>query len=1493
MLSIVALVATMIPAFPALAQEEPPSPGLKINEVDYDQAGTDVAEFVELYNSGSDPVDLSAYQLVFVNGGVNPPASYDTMGLSGTLPAGEYFVVCADAATTPECDLDDSPDSNFIQNGAPDAVAILEISTETIVDTLSYEGDTGGYTEGTGAGTDDPDLPHVGLSRNPDGTDSDVNNDDFTLTCITPGAANTTEVADCTDPNPPPPPPVSGDLKINEIDYDQAGTDASEFVEIYNGGDEPIDTSGYEVVFVNGSGGAVYDTIALSGTLAAGDFLVICANTTTTPECDIDDDPDTNFIQNGAPDAVAIREADGGTVIDALSYEGAVTGFTEGPGAGTDVDTVAFSGLSRNPDGTDTDDNSVDFAPACITPGTANTTATADCTDPNPPPPACLELTVPEIQGAQHTSPHLGVVVCAIGVVTAVDSGTGYYLQDPAGDGDIATSDAIFVFDGGATAVAVGDQVTVEGTISEFFPGGAATGNLSTTQISASSTTVDSSGNALPAPVLIGAGGRTPPTDVIEDDVFGSFDADDDGLDFMESLEAMRVTVASPTAVSGTSQFGELYTLPDGVAATGLSDRGTLNISPDDYNPERIQIDPDTGVFDIDAPSVDTGAVLSDVTGVVGYSFGFFEVIPTEVFSVEQDSDLEPERTDLRPTGNRLTVASYNVLNLDPNDADGDTDVADGRFTAIARDIVRNLRSPDIVALQEVQDASGSTDDGVTSAAPTLQLLVDEIAALGGPDYEFIDNPYIGNNTSGGEPGANIRVAFLYNPQRVDTVDVTDNVVDPTDQQTNPANPFWDTRPPLVQTFEFKNRDFVVVNNHFASKSGSAPLYGTAQNSTERQEDPAVNGSLDQRRAQAEAVNAYLAPLFDEEANVIVAGDFNEFEFISPLLMLSEDMVNLTLRERPDERYSYNFEGNSQSLDHILVSDHLSRSTSFDAVHINSEFAATETRSSDHDPLIASVKVSRLPRKEKPAYTVTVLHNNDGESDLLPDDAGAGSISRFGELLEDQRRDLEKGRRQGVVTLTAGDNFLASPEFSASLDKGAPFYDSIALDKLDYDVFTIGNHEFDFGPEVLADFIGGITHCEQTPFLSANLIFDAEPALAELVNEGCIEPSTVIRRDGRNIGIIGLTTPELREVSSPGDVEILTNLAEIANAEAQAMSDAGIEIVLLASHLQDLNNEVALASSLTNIDAIIGGGGGERLTQARTAVTADGNTIPIVTVPGDYFDLGQLELAFDSDGTLLEFDWDLIPVTGDLDQDRFLLENVETPVADYVAGLAETVIANSPVGLNGVRADVRTRETNVGNLLTDSFVAVAQARAAEFGVTLEGPLVALQNGGGIRNDSIIGPGDITLLDTFDIAPFSNFVSVITDVAPADLIAAVEHGLSGLPGAQGFFGQWSGLVVRYNPAATAGSRIVDLTVNGVPYVVGGVVQADLEPVDLATIDFLAAGGDGYNMLEAYDFTTLGTSYQQSLAGFLETADLSSPEYAPRADVAARTRVIPVS
>lgn len=587
---------------------------------------------------------------------------------------------------------------------------------------------------------------------------------------------------------------------------------------------------------------------------------------------------------------------------------------------------------------------------------------------------------IPEIQGASQVSPFVlgdqsvveffdtlpantftisGDTVVTVGIVTAVDT-NGFYLQDPVGDGDTATSDALFVFTDDAPGVAIGDQLQVMGAVTEFFPGDTDTRNLPTTQISSSAAPVVlSTGNELPAATIIGEGGRIPPNSNIDDDAFAAFQPDVDGIDFFESLEGQLVTAQDLVAVVGTNQFGEIFTVADqGANATGLSDRGTLNIAPDDFNPEKIQIDADPGVSGFDLPEVDAGALLGDVTGVVSYGFGNFEILPTADFTANViPSDLTPETTAIAGDADTLTVASYNLLNLDPNDADGDTDVADGRFDTIAAQIVDNLNAPDIIGLQEIQDNDGSVNDGVTAADETLQALVDAIAAAGGPTYEFIDNTFIGNNVSGGQPGGNIRTAILYNPDRTDLVDGS---VQPIGDQA-PGSPFNGSRLPLVATFDFNGEEVVFVDNHFSSKGGSAPILGIEQDFAARQEEVEVNGSLDERQAQSAAVQEFVNEVLteDPETNVVVLGDLNEFEFVSPVADLETNtgLTNLINDIPEDERYSFIFQGNSQQIDHIFVSGELSEGAEVDVVHVNTEFAATDERASDHDPVVASLNL--------------------------------------------------------------------------------------------------------------------------------------------------------------------------------------------------------------------------------------------------------------------------------------------------------------------------------------------------------------------------------------------------------------------------------------------------------------------------------------------------------------------------------------------------------
>src|SRR5690606_14089138 len=208
---------------------------------------------------------------------------------------------------------------------------------------------------------------------------------------------------------------------------------------------------------------------------------------------------------------------------------------------------------------------------------------------------------------------------------------------------------------------------------------------------------------------------------------------------------------------------------------------------------------------------------------------------------------------------------------------------------------------------------------------------------------------------------------------------------------------------------------------------------------------------------------------------------------------------------------------------------------------------------------------------------------------------------------------------------------------------------------------------------------------------------------------------------------------------------------------------------------------------------------------------ADGVEVPVVTTAGDYKYIGRLVVTFDKRGRVTGVDESSGPVRvsgvapDGVAPDPFLQATVVEPVLEYTASLAENVVAQSEVALEGRRdPGVRTEETNLGNLLADALLATGQNNAAEFGVAP--PQVALQNGGGIRNNSLIPAGQLTELDTFAIAPFGNFVSVVPDVPRSQFKEILENAVSSAPAADGRFAQVAGFRFSYDASRTA--QVVD-------------------------------------------------------------------------------------
>ncbi|WP_431996000.1 endonuclease/exonuclease/phosphatase family protein [Streptomyces griseoflavus] len=559
-----------------------------------------------------------------------------------------------------------------------------------------------------------------------------------------------------------------------------------------------------------------------------------------------------------------------------------------------------------------------------------------------------------DIQGDTRISPYAGKQVTDVtGIVTGIrtyGSSRGFWIQDPAPDSDPATSEGVFVFTGSTPqGVAVGDAVSVSGTVTEFVPGGTSSGNQSLTEITRPAFTVVSSGNPVPAatPVTarsVPAAYAPAPNGSVNDLRLRPTRY---ALDLYESLEGMNVQVSDTRVVGATDPYTELW-----VTVKPWEHRnargGTVYGSYDAQNTGRLQIQSLGRAADF--PDANVGDTLAGTTaGPLDYNqFGGYTLVASTLGDLES-GELRRETTRAQHAS-ELAIATYNVENLDPSD---DT------FAAHAAAIVNNLRSPDIVSLEEIQDNNGATDDGTVAADRTLALLIDAIEAAGGPRYDWrsVDPA---DKADGGQPGGNIRQAFLFNPGRVSFTDRPGgDATTPTDVvkvrgkaaltlspgRVDPASEaFADSRKPLAGEFDFRGRTVIVIANHFASKGGDQGLTSQYQ--------PPARGSETQRHLQARAVHDFTAKVLkaQKNAHVVALGDINDFEFSRTTEILEgRGTLWSAIKSLPKpERYSYVYQGNSQVLDQILITPSIRR-FSYDSVHINAEF---HDQISDHDPQI-------------------------------------------------------------------------------------------------------------------------------------------------------------------------------------------------------------------------------------------------------------------------------------------------------------------------------------------------------------------------------------------------------------------------------------------------------------------------------------------------------------------------------------------------------------
>ncbi len=727
------------------------------------------------------------------------------------------------------------------------------------------------------------------------------------------------------------------------------------------------------------------------GTVNAGQTFQLSANAPIVTTC-----PTELITTAGTPAIVEISATDSDSTVNSgvITNGGAVgitlDGFIPAPGDGG----VAGATLQVS------DAIEAGIYQATITFGN-NDRQSASCT-------VAVLVAVPApvytIQGATTdlstlTSPLEGDLVTTEGVVTVVLA-NGFFIQDPIGDGDIATSDGLFVFTGSIPTVSPGDLVRVSGTVIEFRRNDRPN-DLTLTQISNPGRQVSVIGSVpRPTPVAIDA-----PDELINPD----------GIVYWERLEGMYVELDRPVVVGSTARvpasspgLTEFYVVagPDAVPGSGFRPRGNILVrdlpgDDVDYNPERLLVDDESrigggnnariveAVAEPFQVAVAVGDAFTRLIGVIDYQFSQYrlqpDVDPESLLASRQDKPgvgIDPVRP---PKDSEVSIASFNVENFfdavdDPDKADSPILTAEEveiKAAKLTLAIADELRCPDIIVLVEIEQAlviNGDADGHVPGTEVTA--LVPRLAARGCP-YRAVSREASDDRS--------IEVGFMYRTDRDITLKsyylTTEGDADTQEKEDenhvfDGQGDFPDSREPLVGEFEIKKRPFIVIGNHWNSKGGDGALYGATQ--------PPVRSSEEQRKLQATYLREYLDEIVfaaDPEAAVVVAGDLNDFPFpepgegVDPLTILkgrgSTRLTNLIERVPARERYTFIFEGNSQVLDHVLVSKAvLDAVDAIDIAAFNANYGtlyeediSTAASSSDHNPPVIWLIQSKFEKK--------------------------------------------------------------------------------------------------------------------------------------------------------------------------------------------------------------------------------------------------------------------------------------------------------------------------------------------------------------------------------------------------------------------------------------------------------------------------------------------------------------------------------------------------
>ncbi|MFB1082181.1 5'-nucleotidase C-terminal domain-containing protein [Jeotgalibacillus sp. JSM ZJ347] len=464
-------------------------------------------------------------------------------------------------------------------------------------------------------------------------------------------------------------------------------------------------------------------------------------------------------------------------------------------------------------------------------------------------------------------------------------------------------------------------------------------------------------------------------------------------------------------------------------------------------------------------------------------------------------------------------------------------------------------------------------------------------------------------------------------------------------------------------------------------------------------------------------------------------------------------------------------------------------------------------------------------------WDLTLIHTNDIHSSL--DEAPQRAT-----VIQQQRMMQPNSLLVDAGDYLTGTLYWQQFQGSAELD---------FMNHMGYDAVTFGNHEFDNGSGVdghraLQNFV---TNAE-FPFVGTNVDFSGDErfdglqsrTITDEAEDGMIYDAVIKEVNGEKVGIFGLTTEETADISSPEAV-IFEEYIERSQATVDALEDMGVNRIVALTHLGyndslDYDNDIELAEMVDGIDVIVGGHTHIALDEPIIVEEGDAPTL-IVQTGGNGDTVGTLNVDFDEDGVIEMYAGQLIDV-------ELYAPDAEAAakLAPYAQGVEELKQQSTGVEtvteLNGVRENVRTGETNLGNLITDGMLAKAKTVNPD-------TVIALQNGGGIR--ASIDAGDITVGEVLTVLPFGNNL-VIMNLTGAEILETLEHSVKDAPNASGAFLHVAGMKFEYDSSQPAGERVVSAEV----MVDGEYVALDVnESYFVATNKFTAEGGDGFEALEA--------------------------------------------